>query len=67
MKKAKKIGRPRLGENKKQTVQVCLSPENVDFLTEKGKGKSNYVDSLLDRERKSNNKRLTQSLPPSGV
>lgn len=47
-------GRPPKGSNKRRTVSVCLEPENAEFLAAKGRGKNDYLNMLLERERKAN-------------
>lgn len=44
-------GRPPKAD-KRVTVQVCLSPANAAYLAEMGKSKNDYVNLLLDWERK---------------
>lgn len=48
-------GRPKK-EGKRITVTVCLSPENVEYLRGMGKGKNDYLNSLLDLEREHENR-----------
>lgn len=38
--------------DKRITVQVCLSPANAEYLRAKGREKNDYVNRLLDGERK---------------
>lgn len=44
-------GRPPKAD-KRVTVQVCLSPANAAYLAAKGRTKNDYVNRLLDGERK---------------
>lgn len=45
-------GRPPKAD-KRVTVQVCLSPANAEYLAAKGRTKNDYLNLLLDEERKS--------------
>ena len=45
-------GRPeKLKENKKVTLSIRISPENLKWLNENIKNKSEYIDTLLMNER----------------
>ncbi len=44
-------GRPPKAD-KRVTVQVCLSPANAAFLAAKGRDKNDFLNRLLDGERK---------------
>lgn len=44
-------GRP-LKADKRKTVSVCLSPANAAYLAAMGREKNDYVNRLLDGERK---------------
>jgi len=44
-------GRPPKPE-KRITIQICLDPENAEFLQAMGRGKNNYINTLLNKERK---------------
>lgn len=43
-------GRPKKTD-KRITVQICLSPDNAEYLAALGREKNNFLNSLLDRER----------------
>lgn len=45
-------GRPTKAD-KRVTVQICLSPANAEHLAAKGRKKNDYINMLLDGERKS--------------
>lgn len=44
-------GRPK-SEQTRATVSVCLSPENLAFRKYLGRDWNDYINMLLDRERK---------------
>jgi len=44
--------KPKGTDGPRKVVQICLSPANAEYLAAKGRGKSDYVNLLLDRERK---------------
>lgn len=44
-------GRPPKAE-KRVTVQICLSPTNAAYLAAMGRAKNDYLNLLLDGERK---------------
>ena len=44
-------GRPPKAE-KRVTVQICLSPANAAYLAAVGRAKSDFINLLLDGERK---------------
>ena len=43
--------KPKGTDGPRKVVQICLSPANAEYLAAKGRGKSDYVNLLLDRER----------------
>lgn len=44
-------GRPPKAD-KRVTVQICLSPANAAYLAAMGRAKSDFINRLLDGERK---------------
>ena len=44
-------GRPPKAE-KRVTVQICISPANAAYLAAMGRAKSDFINLLLDGERK---------------
>ena len=38
--------------DKRVTVQICLSPANAAYLAAKGRDKNDFLNRLLDGERK---------------
>lgn len=44
--------KPKSQDGPRKVVQICLSPANAEHLAAKGREKNNYINLLIDGERK---------------